>query len=169
MAKVKPKKVEIAFCPYCGKRVKFRLYWEGVATPTRKGIIIYKELHAVCKECDCEIYVPAVNDVNVYRREKAYAEKVPEPVQIPIVAGELAQRIEEQLKMKRTQEIEEGIKVLEDMFEDCEACKPEKAPPFGLTGWICPKCGRGLSPYTDSCPCAANWEITCGTGTGGNF
>ena len=76
--KVKPRKVTRAICPYCGKYVNFRLYWEGTAALTRKGIITYKELNAVCKECDCEIYVPAVNDVNVYRRNKAYVEKVPE-------------------------------------------------------------------------------------------
>ena len=35
----------------------------------------------------------------------------------------------------------------------------------GLMGWICPVCGRGLSPYTDSCPCTLNRNITCGTGT----
>lgn len=45
----------------------------------------------------------------------------------------------------------------------CEACIPEKGT-FGLMGWICPVCGRGLSPYTSSCPCAINREITCGTG-----
>ena len=81
--RVKPHKVTRAICPYCGKYVNFRLYWEGVAAPTNKGIITYKELYAVCKECDCEIYVPAVNDVNVARRNKAYAKKVPEaPVKI---------------------------------------------------------------------------------------
>lgn len=121
MPKVKPKKIEIAFCEYCGKRVKFRLYWEGVATPTRKGIITYKELHAVCKECDCEIYVPAVNDVNVYRREKAYVKKIlSEPIQIPIAAGELAKKIEEQLKMKPSEETERGKEILKEMFEGKE-------------------------------------------------
>lgn len=24
---------------------------------------------------------------------------------------------------------------------------------FPNYGWICPKCGRGLSPYTSTCPC----------------
>ena len=42
----------------------------------------------------------------------------------------------------------------------------EKSAIGGLMGWICPVCGRGLSPYTASCPCAINREITCGTGTG---
>ena len=45
------------------------------------------------------------------------------------------------------------------------AFRPNPAPTGGLMGWICPVCGRGLSPYTDSCPCVVNWEITCGTGT----
>lgn len=35
--------------------------------------------------------------------------------------------------------------------------------PPRLIGWICPVCGRGLSPFTSVCPCKGwnNWEITC--------
>lgn len=40
--------------------------------------------------------------------------------------------------------------------------RPENNP-GGLIGWICPKCGRGLSPFTNYCPCSVKWEITCGT------
>ena len=32
--------------------------------------------------------------------------------------------------------------------------------PFPNYGWICPVCGRGLSPYTSVCPCKNKWEIT---------
>lgn len=28
-------------------------------------------------------------------------------------------------------------------------------------GWICPKCGRTLSPNTAVCPCNDKWEVTC--------
>jgi len=32
-----------------------------------------------------------------------------------------------------------------------------------ITGWICPVCGRGLSPYTSFCPCKGwvKMEVTC--------
>lgn len=35
-------------------------------------------------------------------------------------------------------------------------------------GWICPVCGRGLSPWTSFCPCQSDWKITYGTGTAGD-
>ena len=120
MPKVKPKKITHGFCEYCGKDVEFRLDWEGCVAPTRKGIISYKELYAYCPHCYRPIYVPAVNDINIYRREKAYAEKVIEPVQMPIAAGKLAKKIEEQLQMEPTEEVMEGIKILKELFEGRE-------------------------------------------------
>lgn len=34
-----------------------------------------------------------------------------------------------------------------------------------MIGWICPICGRGLSPYTTACPCKGwlegKWKVTC--------
>ena len=46
-----------------------------------------------------------------------------------------------------------------------EAPTIEAVPSYsGLIGWVCPVCGRGLSPYTAVCPCQnqKGWEITCG-------
>lgn len=73
--KVTPKKITHTFCPTCGKVIKFKIDWEGVAQMTSKGVITYKELYAVCPECEEEIYVPAINDVNVHRRNKAFENK----------------------------------------------------------------------------------------------
>ena len=36
--------------------------------------------------------------------------------------------------------------------------------PPKMVGWICPVCGRGLSPFTAVCPCkndGKGWEVTC--------
>ena len=118
--KVKPKKVTHAFCTICGKSVKFRLDWDGVASPTRKGIIAYKELFAYCPHCDNQVYVPAVNDVNVVRRNKAYAEKVPEQIAMPIASGEVAKTIEQMLQMQPSEETERGKEILKEMFENKE-------------------------------------------------
>jgi hypothetical protein len=35
--------------------------------------------------------------------------------------------------------------------DSCEGCNPK--PPAGMLGWICPVCGRGMSPFSSSCPC----------------
>ena len=34
----------------------------------------------------------------------------------------------------------------------CSECRASKPSPL-LTGWVCPVCGGGLSPYTTRCPC----------------
>ena len=41
---------------------------------------------------------------------------------------------------------------LKDLIED-EKRKSEKYQQYNIKGWVCPVCGRGLSPYTSTCPC----------------
>ena len=118
--KVTPRKVTHGFCQYCKEYVRFRLDWMGCAWPTDKGIVTYRELEAHCPHCYREIYVPAVNDVNVYRRNKAYAEKVPEQIALPIASGEAAKVIEKMLQMQPSEETERGKEILKEMFEGKE-------------------------------------------------
>ena len=40
------------------------------------------------------------------------------------------------------------------------------AEPFYRTGWVCPKCGRVLSPDTTACPCSEPGKTTVTTTTG---
>ena len=75
--KVKLRKVKYAFCFTCGKSVKFKIDWEGVVENTSKGIINYRELQAFCPECKKEIYIPAINEINTNRRNKAFENKIP--------------------------------------------------------------------------------------------
>ena len=42
--------------------------------------------------------------------------------------------------------------------QDCgeivpDAIEVKVESPQGMSGWICPVCGAGLSPYTSVCPC----------------
>ena len=41
-------------------------------------------------------------------------------------------------------------------------CGQKKETLAGNYGWICPVCGRGLSPYTAQCPCQGfpNYKVT---------
>lgn len=36
-------------------------------------------------------------------------------------------------------------------------------------GWICPVCGRGVSPWMDFCPCKSDLKITYGAGAGTEY
>lgn len=52
------------------------------------------------------------------------------------------------------------LEVIVYQLENLPSAQPE--PPMQI-GWICPVCGRGLSPLTSVCPCnnGKGWEITC--------
>ena len=43
---------------------------------------------------------------------------------------------------------DDGIKTIMEWIDN----QPTIEPPQ-MAGWICPVCGRGLSPYTYVCPC----------------
>lgn len=42
-------------------------------------------------------------------------------------------------------------------ISNCDIPMPQG---FGQQGWICPKCGRGVSPFVGVCPCSSDLQIT---------
>ena len=54
---------------------------------------------------------------------------------------------------------------LNDIFDKKYEFPIEPAKNVGIAnyGWICPKCGRGNSPFLQTCPCHPDtYKITCG-------
>ncbi len=67
---------------------------------------------------------------------------------------------------------EEDVLKMRDATEEERKCinnyiyriSKEYEPSYGMIGWICPVCGRGLSPYTYICPCKngnIKYDVTC--------
>lgn len=47
----------------------------------------------------------------------------------------------------------------------CEDHKPQRLPQIALTGWVCPVCGKGLSPFVSECSCSfGGYKITSTNG-----
>lgn len=60
-----------------------------------------------------------------------------------------------QKENNRSLELEEIVKQHEEIVKDKVKSNPS------LMGWVCPVCGRGVAPFTPSCPCQQKYEITC--------
>lgn len=52
---------------------------------------------------------------------------------------------------------------IKDTVTGTAKAKSYNAP--AMQGWVCPVCGRGISPYISVCPCKGveDWNITCRT------
>lgn len=63
-----------AFCINCDCRRKYKKEIEEVTVTVRGLCFSYAETKAVCENCNEELYVPEINDINVQARENAYRE-----------------------------------------------------------------------------------------------
>lgn len=60
------------FCAGCYESVPYRLESVTKEISVKEISFSYLEIQARCTECNSLVYVPAINDKNVYERHKAY-------------------------------------------------------------------------------------------------
>lgn len=114
-------------------------------------------LIAICKACystddedytSCECYQ---NEKDTFCDYKNFLAKVPSADVISRTAFDKIKSAFSQIRWER----DTAIRQLDHL---------PSAQPTQI-GWICPVCGRGLSPFTTVCHCqnGKGWEITCKT------
>lgn len=67
---------EKAYCTHCNSKEEYQIRTNTRSLEVNEVIFDYSELEAHCKKCQNLVYVPAVNDRNVYARKKAYYDKL---------------------------------------------------------------------------------------------
>ena len=66
------------YCVRCGIKVSYKLESSMEETSVHEVSFKFLETRACCRICGEQVYVPAVNDKNVYERHKAYYAKLDE-------------------------------------------------------------------------------------------
>lgn len=66
------------YCAKCGVKVPYKLESSMEETSVQEVSFKFLETRALCRICGERVYVPAVNDKNVYERHKAYYAKLDE-------------------------------------------------------------------------------------------
>ena len=67
-----------AFCSKCYDREEYRTEVQDEVASVREVTFSFPETKAYCKACGTLVYIPAVNDINVYERHKAYYNRLKE-------------------------------------------------------------------------------------------
>ena len=63
-----------SYCIECNKEIPYSINVYPSRITVRNVTFDCYEIHAFCRECGAEVYVPEINDKNVEIREKAYFE-----------------------------------------------------------------------------------------------
>lgn len=66
------------FCCKCYEKTEYDIEVSEEVASVREVTFSYPKTRAKCKVCGTEVYVPAINDKNVYERHKAYYEALKE-------------------------------------------------------------------------------------------
>lgn len=64
------------FCTICYQPVSYHLESGMREISVKEVSFSFLETRAICDQCGTRVYVPAINDKNVYERHKAYYNKL---------------------------------------------------------------------------------------------
>ena len=73
---------------------------------------------------------------------------------------QILQSGEIEMKCKQCNMVELSIGNIDGLCPNCRILNGNLK--VGMSGWVCPVCGRGNSPFVGTCPCKPiDYKVTC--------